>query len=170
MISERERRVEWRGLAGSLLGVLAVASIALASLGGGSGHGTNGLSVPARALEERSLAGRLAAIEEAVARRDATRAIFEWRDAYAAALGSRRWEAMVSVGDAAVKIDGVAGRATGGQPTGFRAEARQAYLRALFDARAAGSDEGIQRVASAFAALGDAEMAARARSMTADRR
>ena len=59
---------------------------------------------------------------------------------------------MVSVGDAAVKIDATASRVTGGQPTGFRAEARKVLSpRALFDARAA---------------LGDPEMAARARTMT----
>jgi hypothetical protein len=164
----QQRRVEWRGLAGSLGGVLAIAGLALASLGGG--EGTSGPSVPLRAAEERSLSARLSAIDEAIARGEASRATFEWRDAYIVALRARRWEAMVAVGDAAVKIDAVASRARGGQPTGFRAEARQAYLRALFDARAAGSDEGIQRAADAFAALGDAEMAGRARALTAGRR
>ena len=169
MISEH-RRVEWRGLAGSLMGVLAVAGIALASLGGGVGYGTNEVSAPTSPVEKRDLSSRLAAIDRALEAGDEGRAIVEWRGTYGVALGLRRWEAMVSVGDAAVKIDGQVGRATGGQPTGFRAEARQAYLRALFDARAAGADEGIQRAADAFAALGDTEMAARARAMTAVRR
>ncbi len=169
MITE-QRRVEWRGLVGSLAGVLAVVGIALASLGGGAGYQTNGVSAPPPPAAKRDLNARLAAIDHALAGGNAGRAIVEWRDAYGVALGSRRWEAMVSMGDAAVKIDVLASRPTGGQPTGFRAEARQAYLRALFDARAAGSDEGIQRVAAAFASLGDGEMAARARAMTADRR
>ena len=47
------------------------------------------------------------------------------RSAGGGALRARRWEAMVSVGDAAVKIDATASRVTGGQPTGFRAEARK---------------------------------------------
>jgi hypothetical protein len=92
--------------------------------------------------------------------------VLEWRDAYGVALRSRDWAAMVSVGDAAVRIDRIA-RLPSDHPTGFRAEARQAYLRALVDARAVRSRQGITRVADAFAALGDAEMAGRVRTLAA---
>src|SRR6185369_15708228 len=105
---------------------------------------------------DRALPIRLAAVDEALARRDMSRAVLEWRDAYGVALRSRDWAAMVSVGDAAVRIDRIA-RLPSDHPTGFRAEARQAYLRALVDAR----------VADAFDALGDAEMAGRVRTLAA---
>ena len=117
---------------------------------------------------ERLLPQQLAEVREAVARKDASRAILEWRAASGLALGTRRWEAMVDVGDAAVRIDVLAGLPSG-HPTGYRAEARQAYLRALFLARSARSQEGIERVAEAFAALGDTEMAARVRAVVVTR-
>jgi hypothetical protein len=160
---------EWSARPALMVGALALAGIALASLGGAATQVLIGASRPAPAVEDRPLPAHLAALDAAIARGDVSRAVFEWRLAYGAALGSRRWEAMLAVGDAATRIDALAGRRDGA-PTGFRAEARQAYLRALFDARAARSPEGMHRAADAFAALGDAEMAARARTMTADRR
>lgn len=48
---------------------------------------------------------------------------------------------------------------------GFRAAARQAYRRALFLARRDRSPEGSARVADAFTALGDLEVAAQARGI-----
>jgi hypothetical protein len=159
------RRLEWSGLIVSSLALAAVTGIAL-----------GGLAVRASATRlERHLPApraelpRLAVLDEAIAHKEVSRAIHEWRDAYGVALGSRRWEAMVEMGDAALRIDKLAGRAAR-YPTGFRAEARQAYLRALFLARSAGSTEGIERVAEAFAALGDAEMAARARAVAVEKR
>jgi len=157
---------EWSARTALLVGALALAGIALASLGGAATQGLVG--APRPMLEERSLPARLAAVNAAITREEVGRAVFEWRDAYSSALGSRRWEAMLEVGDAATRIDALAGR--GGAPTGFRAEARQAYLRALFDARAARSPEGMHRAADAFAALGDTEMAKRAHAMAGDRR
>ena len=109
------------------------------------------------------LQARLAAVDAALARKDVSRAIYSWRDAHGLALGLRRWDAMAAVGDAAMRID--AATSPLGRPTGFRAEARQAYLRALYDARAAGEGEAIDLIADAFAALGDAHMAAQARAM-----
>jgi hypothetical protein len=117
-----------------------------------------------RGERDVSLAGRLAAVDAAIARNERSRAIYEWRDAYSLALGTRSWDAMIAVGDAALRMDVMAGHSTGG-PTGLRAEARQAYLLALFRARDARAPEGIARVAEAFTALGDAEMAARARAI-----
>ena len=103
---------------------------------------------------------RIEVVERAVSRGDVSAAISAWRRAYGEASRSRRWEALLAVGDAAVLIDD----ASGGRQA-FRAEARRAYLAALFRARAAGSHDGMRRVSAAFAALGDGEMAERARAM-----
>jgi len=151
--------------------VLILSILAVAALGGATagalttprGDVTRPES-PRTVAYATPLARRLGAIDEALGRRDVGGAIREWRDVYGVALGARRWEAMVTLGDAALRIDGAAGRPVG-RPTGFRAEARQAYLRALFLARSAGSAEGVERVALAFATLGDTEMAARARTI-----
>jgi hypothetical protein len=150
-----------------------IASLVLASLAaiGFGAVATSSVSLPAfetsiarEERHERLFPQQLAEVNAAIARKDVSRAILEWRDAYGLALGSRRWETMVEVGDAAARIDALAGLPSG-HPTGFRAEARQAYLRALFQARSVRSPAGIERVAAAFAALGDKEMAARARAV-----
>jgi hypothetical protein len=80
-------------------------------------------------------------------------AVRAWHDAYVTALGSRRWEGMVEVGDAYLRI---------GDLSGFRkeseAKARRIYMSALFQARAQGSLDGVLRVADAFLVLGDREV------------
>jgi hypothetical protein len=68
------------------------------------------------------------------------------------------WDAVAAVGAAAVRVDGLT--AGCGHPTGFRAPARRAYVHALRRAqrdRSRGRNHG----ADGFAALGDAEIAAR---------
>jgi hypothetical protein len=166
MSSPVMRRMQWSGVVLLIVMAAAVTGIALSSLTMGRASGAK-LERPGLQDERRvpTLAEHLATIDAAIARRDPSKAIFAWRDAYGLALGARRWEAMVDVGDAASRIDAMAGHAVG-YPTGFRAEARQTYLRALFLARDVRSRDGIERVAQAFAALGDAEMATRARAMT----
>jgi hypothetical protein len=77
-------------------------------------------------------------------------AVLAWRDAYGAALESRRWDTMISAGDAFVKIARAAGT-----PAGARMNARDAYLTALIRARRDGSVEGALRSAEAFAGIGD---------------
>ena len=47
----------------ALVGALALAGIALASLGGAATHGLVGVPRPARVVEERSLPVRLAAVD-----------------------------------------------------------------------------------------------------------
>lgn len=89
-------------------------------------------------------------VDQALADRQISAAAFEWRDAYGAALGSRDWEAMLAVGDAALRI----GDATH-QRVGWEPKARQCYLTALFRAREHRSLDGVLRVAKAFAQLGD---------------
>ena len=115
-----------------------------------------------------TLAERLADMDAAIARQDQTRAVSAWRDAYGLALGARRWDALADVGDAALRLDALVGRPHG-YPSGFRAEARQAYLRAVFQARAQHAPEGIERVADAFAALGDRDMATQVRAIVVTR-
>ena len=151
--------------------IVALAGLAAVAFGGVAASTSPWGTFEADAREhryERLLPQHLAAIDAAIARKDLGKAVFEWRDAYGLALGSRRWEAMADVGDAAVRIDALARRPVG-QPTAFRAEARQAYLLALFQARRAKSQTGINRIANAFAALGDTEMAERARAITVTR-
>jgi hypothetical protein len=151
----------WRGMALSALALVgALAMVGATRLPAASLDGTPvGSSSPLGALEQR-----LAAMDGALARKDLSRAVHEWRDAYGIALRTRRWDAMAAVGDAALRVDALAGRDPGGS-TAFRAEARQAYLRTLFLARGTGSVGGVHRAADAFAALGDREMAVRARAV-----
>jgi hypothetical protein len=160
------RGIGGRAIIASLVSFAAISGIALGGLAAVRG-GLVGRDRLVGPRGEGSLARRLAAVDEALARGDVTQAIYRWRDAYGAALRSRRWDAMVAVGDAARRIDALA--RPDGVPSGFRAEARQAYLQALFRARAAASPEGLARAAEAFAALGDAEMAAQARTIAAAR-
>ena len=152
---------EWQMMRWAALALATVAGTALGTLGAARVGVTN-LERPR--LEEKrrdgSLSGHLSAVDAAIADRDRSRAVYTWGDAYGVALRSRDWEALVAVGDAALRIDALTD-----QPTALRAEARQAYLLALFRARDAGAPEGVTRVAEAFAALGDTEMAARARSI-----
>src|SRR5512134_529376 len=107
--------------------------------------GTGGLRIrpadPVAPVIEPAWKRHIAAVDAALEQDDLKRAVSEWRQAYAAALGTRRWEPMAAVGDAAVRIDARAGL-PGGQPFAFRPQARQAYLSALGSARRAGSREG----------------------------
>jgi hypothetical protein len=161
--------MDWRVVVLSIAGSVVVAGLALGGLAGGAGTGAYSAPRPPFQIRERLLPVRLDSVDDALARGDVTGAVIEWRGAYGVALQSRQWESMVAVGDAAVRIDAATSRPAG-HPSAFRAEARQAYLRALFDARAAGSPEGIHRVAAAYAAIGDADMATMVRSMAPGRR
>jgi hypothetical protein len=84
------------------------------------------------------------------------RAARVWQEARSAALRSGAWSALVEVGDASLRIGELAA-ARGGA----RAEARGLYLRALFQARAQGSLDGVLRVTEAFAGLGDQDVVER---------
>ena len=81
-------------------------------------------------------------------------AVRAWHDAYSAAWRSRRWEGFVAVGDAYPKI-GAASK----EMAAARATARASYVMALNRATAVGSVDGVLRVARAFDALGDREVA-----------
>jgi hypothetical protein len=103
----------------------------------------------------------IARVERAIEARDLLRAEQEWNAAYAAAVASRRWEPMVTLGDAALRLDLAAGA-----PGGYRAAARQVYLSALVRVRILRAADGLCRIADAFDRLGDPEMARRVRRVT----
>ena len=81
-----------------------------------------------------------------------------WHAACASALGGGTWDAMIALGDTALRI---------GQSTGFKvafaAKARQAYHVAFFRAHHQASVEGVRRAGDCFAALGEEELAAQCR-------
>ena len=95
----------------------------------------------------------LAAVDAALATGDVTAAMRVWYAAYGATIGSRRWEGFAEAGDAYLRI----ARASG-SPAGGISRARDLYLSALFRASGAGSLDGVLRLASAFAELGDDEV------------
>lgn len=94
------------------------------------------------------------AVDEALRQGHASAAVRAWHDAYGIALASRRWEAMIDVGDAFLRVSATDRAGDGGKPN-----ARQAYLMALMRARSAGAAEGVRLASEAFAALGDHEVA-----------
>lgn len=93
-------------------------------------------------------------LDDALTLNDATAARQALRDAYTAALRSRSWKGLVEAGDASLRIGEATGALKAAEP-----QAREAYLRAIFRARAEGSIDGVLRAAEAFAALGDREVA-----------
>jgi len=94
---------------------------------------------------------RFQAIGEALAQADVGKARSAWHDAYRVALRRSDWEEMAALGDAALRR-GPSGRHVG------EMEARQAYLAALFRARAHASLDGVMRATEAFATLGDRDV------------
>lgn len=101
--------------------------------------------------------------ERALASQNAEEASRASEDAYRAAMASRQWQGMIEVGDLYLKIgDGKREYSTG------TARARTAYLTALFRARRDRALEGVLRVADAFAALGDGDVAEHALRIAAE--
>lgn len=141
--------------------VTAVAIVAGVTLGGARGVPTRVTHVVFVQREsEPAWAQRLALVDRALGARNLSRAIYEWQEAYGAAIGSRHWEALVAVGDAALRIEALAGRSAK-----LRADAREAYLSALFRARAQRAPDGVARVVAAFERLGDGEAVERGRQI-----
>lgn len=160
-------------LSGAIVSIATFAGVAALALGGGlvDRAGSATLERPAResAAREALLSRRLAAMDDALRGNNPGAAMHDWQAAYGLALGLRRWDAMLSIGDAALRLEASARRDPTAHPGRFRAAARQAYLWALFQARSERSPEGIDRVAQAFAAIGDTEMAARSRAIRVSR-
>ena len=103
---------------------------------------------------EDSTAERITAIGEAVQRGDLATARAAWHDAYRSLRRTRDWQGMAALGDIAL---GIAGASRTRQP--WEGDARQAYLGALFRARAEASLDGVLRATGAFATLGDRDIA-----------
>jgi len=111
---------------------------------------TLGIDSRARAAGEPAWNDALQSVDNAIAAGDAGEAQRAFLRAYAAAIGSRRWEAMLAVGDAARRVADVNGaRASGIQ------WARRCYLTALFRARDARALDGVVDAVERFARLGD---------------
>ena len=105
---------------------------------------------------------RIALVDEALGRSELSRAIYEWREAYGAALGSRRSEGLIAVGDRAVRIAELT-RGSGY----FLTEARSVYMHAALRARAERSRDTILGIAELFEKLGDTERAGQVRRIAA---
>lgn len=124
-------------LAGLLLAVLVLALAFVEVLTADTPHA---LAPPAWTLP-------LERMDEALGRGDAAAALIAWRQAQGAALRSMQWDGMMAVGDASRRL-GADGRA----------QARQAYVTALFRAQREGSLEGLLSAATAFGKLGDRDV------------
>ena len=101
-----------------------------------------------------STAERITAIGEAVQRGDLATARAAWQDAYRSLRRTQDWQGMAALGDTALWVAG----ASGARPP-WEADARKAYLGALFRARAEVSLDGVLRATDAFATLGDRDIA-----------
>ena len=98
-------------------------------------------------------APHLAGVDAALATGDVPGALRAWHEAYGAMMGSPRWEGFADAGDAFLRI----ARASGSPARGI-SRARDLYLSALLGASGSGSLDGVLRLASAFAELGDDEV------------
>ena len=121
-----------------------------------------GLEVVAQAAARRAAEADAAPWGEAIDRMDRAIAAGDdsaaqgaMHDAYVVALASRRWDGMIAVGDAYLRL----GAATSEERV-ERANARQAYLTAFFRARKEQSIDGVLRATEAFSDLGDRAVAA----------
>lgn len=108
------------------------------------------LSTPARvAATDAPWAVPVSKVDEALAQKNVSAAEEAWLDAFVSALRSQRWEGLVEVGDAYVRLGKLAGFHTASET-----KARRIYSAALFRARQQGSLDGVLRVTEAAAALG----------------
>jgi hypothetical protein len=107
---------------------------------------------------------RVALVDEALGRAELSRAIYEWREAYGAALASTRPDALIAVGDRGMRI----AELTGGSDH-FRAEVGDIYMHAARRASAGGSRDTILGIAERFERLGDAKRAEQARRIAESR-
>jgi hypothetical protein len=144
-------RARWTVVSAAVVATLGVIVIVT---GGLPGVAASRSTRPGPGEEWRS---HVAVVDRAIDEDDVPQALRAWGDAYGAAVGSRRWQAMLTVGQASLRI----GRAAG-TLRGYEDKARHCYLAALFRARQQQSTEGAFRVAEAFADLGDVEVASRA--------
>ncbi len=146
-------RAGWTVVSLGIVAALGMIGVMIGGLSGAAAMRSSRMATPG--AEEWK--AQLASLDRALGANDVGQAMRAWRDAYGAALGSRRWESMFAVGQAALRIGGAAGTLKGHDE-----RARQCYLMALFRARQQKSVDGVLLVAEAFADLGDVEVASRA--------
>jgi hypothetical protein len=103
---------------------------------------------------------RVALVDDAIERSEVSRAVYEWREAYGAAVRTKGSEALIAVADRAIRI----AELSGGSGY-FVNEARYIYLHAAGRARAERSRETILKIAEAFDRLGDTERASQVRRL-----
>jgi hypothetical protein len=130
-----------------ILGLVVAGLAAVSSIAGARAR-----SADARDPERRAA---LAAMDDALARRDLVTATRAWRQARELALRSRDWRGAIEAADAELRLAAAADRVREARPT-----TRELLLVALFRARAERSVEGTVRAAEGFARLGDADAAA----------
>ena len=106
-------------------------------------------------------AQRIARVDAALGRSELSPAIYEWREAYGAAVRNKRSEGLIAVADRAIRIAELAG-GSGGSGY-FLNEARHIYVHAALRARAERSREAILGIAETFERLGDTERAGQVR-------
>ena len=107
-------------------------------------------------------ARRIALADEALGRADLSRAIYEWREAYGAALRNGRSDGLIAVGDRAIRL----AELTGGSGY-FLTEAKYVYVHAALRARTEQSRDTIRAIAEVFDRLGDTERAQAMRHIAA---
>lgn len=94
------------------------------------------------------LAQQLRSVHHALGERDVKGALMAWQVAYAGALESPRWEALIEVGDAYLSIGDAAE-----YRRAFIPKARESYALALARAHQASSIQGVLRASKAIASL-----------------
>lgn len=105
---------------------------------------------------------RIADMDQALKRGDASATQAAWREAYVAAHVSRGWPAMIAVGDAAMRASGLVGAQVS------EVHARRAYLTALLRARRQASLDGVLAAGDAFGRLGDKAVVKQALDVATD--
>jgi len=147
-----------------LTGAVALGVIGLFRLGA-SGNVPFGFA-DAVLVQPDSVSGwvkRIALVDEALGRADLSRATYQWREAYGAAVRSGGYEGLTAVGDRAIRIAEMAGGSSY-----FRTEAGYVYVHAALRARAERSREAILGIAGRFDKLGDLERATQVRRIAAN--
>lgn len=143
------------GLTGAVvLGVIGISGVTA------GGSATRGLARAALVQPDsvQAWSQRIALVDEALGRSDLSRATHEWREAYRAALKSKRSDGLIAVGDRAIRIAELAG-----ESSDFRAEARNVYVHAALRASAERSRTTILGIVDRLERLGDPERAGQMR-------
>ena len=105
---------------------------------------------------------RIAFVDEALGRSDLSLAIYQWREAYGAAVRSGQSRALIAVGDRAIRVAEVSGGSGY-----FLTEAKYIYVHAALRARAEHSRDTILGIAELFERLGDTDRAGQVRRIAA---